>query len=594
MSRVSLLATPSSTLAHGMADRAERHGPRLAVAFSAGDGRWLDLSYAELWRRSVAVAGLLRTLPRRGNGPRFVLIALPNGIEYVTAFYGCLVAGMVAVPFYPPTTTSSRAARAFIERLTQIVEDCRPSAMIVPAASVAQVHAELPAPLLAGTVVLAAEELPVEPAGGAEPIRARPDDLALLQYTSGSTTMPKGVMVSHANLVHNTAWTAANLCSAEGEAGTSWLPLFHDMGLIGMVCHPLGAGMSVYLTTPAAFVRRPLLWLETISRSRSCLTMAPNFAYDLCVRWVTEEQRSTLDLSCLRIAVIAAEPVRPATVGAFTRAYQRCGFHPAAMTPAYGMAENTLDVTVSDWRRDPTMIEVSTARLRHDGVAVAPQDEATTVLVGCGADLAPDCETLVVDPQRLEPCPDGRVGEIWTTGPSVAHGYWSQREASEHTFAAELPGDGRRFLRTGDLGVRLDGSLYVVGRIKDLIIQQGVNHYPQDVEHTAERASSAVQPGGVAAFTVDDSQAAVVVCELRSHGKAVEPAAVLDAVRRAVVEEHGLQLRAAALVRKGQVPRTTSGKVRRRASADRWLAGEFDVVAAWPRASVTATGRTER
>jgi acyl-CoA synthetase (AMP-forming)/AMP-acid ligase II len=592
--RVSQLAERCPTLAHNLTARAERHGDRDAVSFTGGDGVWTTLTYRQLWQRAAAVAGLLRTARRRAGEPQFVVIVLPNGLDYVASFYGCLLAGAVGVPFFPPAILSARAARAFGQRIVQIARDCRPSVVILPRELIDQVRSVLDETGTGEAMLVAVEDLPTAADTDPGPLRidARPDDLGLLQYTSGSTTTPKGVMVSHANLVHNVNGLAANLDSAEGESVTSWLPLFHDMGLIGKVLHPLSAGMTVHLTTPVAFVRRPLLWLDTISRSRSIMTMAPNFAYDLCVRWITEEQRESLDLSCLRHAVNAAEPVRLSTIEAFTKAYERHGFRPGAMRPAYGMAENTLCISIFDRLRDPVLREVSVERLRRDGVAVPARDEPATVLVGCGVDFTPDSETVIVDPQRLRACPDGTVGEIWVTGTSVAQGYWGLPELSEQTFAAELAGDGRRFLRTGDLGVKMGDELFIVGRIKDVIIQQGVNHYPQDVEYTAEQAHPAVQPSGTAVFTVragDDGERVVLVCELARYGEA-DPAAVLAAVRTAVTEEHGLELDTVALVRKGQIPKTTSGKIRRRASAQRWLDGEFETVAAWPAAAVPRRG----
>jgi acyl-CoA synthetase (AMP-forming)/AMP-acid ligase II len=581
---------PHPTLVHNLAARAARHPDRDAVAFTHGNGDWSPLTYAALWTRASAVAELVRAARRRADGPQFTLIVLPNGLDYVTSFYGSLIAGAVAVPFFPPTTMTSRAAVAFGRRMAQIMRDCEPSLIILPGQLIEQVAHGL-GDMLARTTLVAAEQLPVTPSAPTAPV-ARPDDLALLQYTSGSTTTPKGVMVSHGNLTHNVTGLADRLGSTDGESLTTWLPLFHDMGLIGAVCHPLAAGMSVRMMAPATFVRQPFLWLDTITRFRSTITFAPNFAYDMCVRWVSEEQRETLDLSCLRHAVNAAEPVRAATIDAFAKAYQRHGYEPGAMMPAYGMAENTLAVSVFDRQQEPVMLEVSAERLGRDGVVVAARDEPTTVLVGCGRDFTADSETVIVDPERLEPAADGTVGEIWVTSPSVAQGYWGQPEASAEAFAAELPHDGRRFLRTGDLGTKVDGVVYIVGRIRDIIIQHGVNHYPQDVEHTAERAHPAVKPGGVAVFVVpgEDDDCVVLVCELASYGPAVDMQAVLTAVRRAVAEEHGLQLSAAALVRKGQIPKTTSGKVKRHASAERWQTGGFNAVREWPASAAPRSG----
>jgi acyl-CoA synthetase (AMP-forming)/AMP-acid ligase II len=578
---VSPLVRPHATLPSNLAERAERHGERIAVSFRTGDGAATELTYAGLWQRAAAVAELVRAARRREHDPQFVLIVLPNGLDYIASFHGCLLAGAVAVPFYPPAIMTSRAAQAFDQRIGQVLRDCRPSLVVLSADLVDQVRAAVDPDLRAATSWVVAEHLPAAPQDVESAVRidARPVDLALLQYTSGSTMLPKGVMVTHRNLLHNTAMMRTAFGAVEGDAVTTWLPLYHDMGLIGMMLMPLSAGMTINLSTPPDFVRRPFGWLETMSRTATTVTMAPNFALDLCVRWVTEEERQSLDLSALRCLVVGAEPVRPTTIEAFTKSFEPCGLGSSVITPGYGMAEATLCVTATGGPHNPVLLEVSAARLR-EGVAQPPGDEPSTVIVGCGSDALPEIETVIVDPERVVPLPDGHVGEIWTTGPSVAEGYWGLPDVSDATFAAELPNDGRQFLRTGDLGLKVDGQLFIIGRIKDLIIQQGVNHYPQDLEYTAEQADPLVRLGGAVAFTVPagDGEGLVVLCELLRYGKGVDGATIVRAVRRALTEQHGVELHAVAIVRKGQIPKTTSGKVRRRASAARWLDGQFETV----------------
>jgi acyl-CoA synthetase (AMP-forming)/AMP-acid ligase II len=573
-----------STLAHNLAGRADRHGDQIAVAFTAGDDRWQRLTYAELAARAAAAGDLLRGVRRVGQRQQFVLIMLPNGPDYVVCLYACMLAGAVAVPFYPPASATGRSARAFGGRLREIWANCQPSVVIAPTDLTDFVAAELQASPGPAPVVLAAASLPsvAETAGGIHRIDCRPGDLALLQYTSGSTREPKGVMITHANLAHNVHAFATSLGSAEGESIATWLPLFHDLGLIGTLLHPLAAGMTVCLTTPTAFARRPFLWLDMASRSQATIIMAPNFAFDLCVRWVTEEQRASLDLSHLRVALNGAEPVRHTTIEAFVKAYERYGFRPSATVPGYGLAESTVTVAMSDWRTEPARLEVSEARLRRDGVAVPADHEPARVLVGCGPDVA-DTTTIIVDPVRLAACPAGTVGEIWVTGPSVAAGYWNLPAVSGQVFTAELADDGRDFLRTGDLGVKIDDELYIVGRINDMIIQRGVNHSPQDIEFTAEHAHPAVRAGGSAVFTVSagNDEELVVLCELDRYGNGIDHSAIMTAVRAAVVEAHGLEVGTVALLRKGQVPKTTSGKVRRGLSGEKWLAGDFDRLAVW-------------
>jgi acyl-CoA synthetase (AMP-forming)/AMP-acid ligase II len=573
------------TLAHDITSRAERHGERIAVSFTVGDGIFTEMSYAELGGRAAAFGALLRAVRRHQQEPQFVLIILPNGLEYVTSFYGCLIGGAVAVPFYPPGALNARTAAAFRDRLNQIMRDCRPSVIVLPANLAEHVRAELAASdLLGGTVLIAAEDLPDATTPGDGVVHARPGDLALLQYTSGSTTVPRGVMVSHDNLVHNASAMGARLGSADGESMVTWLPLYHDMGLVGSICHPLLAGMTVQLTTPSAFVRRPVLWLRMTTQFRPVIIAAPNFAYDLCVGAVSEEQRAGLDLRSVRFAVSAAEPVRRSTLAAFIDAYQPYGFDPSAFAPGYGLAEATLAVSLCGHGRPSALLEVSADELRHGTIAAPAAGEAVTALVGCGTEVDSDTEVVIVDRTALVPLKDRAIGEIWATGPSVAQGYWGLPDLSAQEFAAELPGDGRRFLRTGDLGVKVDGSVYVTGRVKDVIIQRGINHYPQDVEFTAEKAHPAMRPGGSAVFTVpsDDGEQVVLLCELTRYGDPATSSQILHAVRIAIAEQHGLDVPVAAIVRKGQIPKTTSGKVRRRNSAKRWLDNDFDTVAVWP------------
>lgn len=596
--RIPVAAQPRSphTLAHDLLDRAHRHGERTAIEFTSGDGRWSALTYAELAGRAGALARLLPSADPAGP-PRFVLIMLPNSLDYVVAVYACLVAGVVAVPFYPPNVQTARTARVFNGRLREIQRDCAPDVIVLPDEQADFVAAALssadhPSPRLITTGELPG---PSEHWTGLSPA-VRGADLALLQYTSGSTRTPSGVMVSHGNLVANTDAFAAVIAATDGEAAVSWLPLFHDLGLIGMLFTPLRSGMTLHLTTPAAFVRRPMLWLEMIDRARASLTMAPNFAFELCTRGGAPNGRSLdpngrrLDLSSLRVAINGAEPVRHTTVDSFASTFRDWGFRPTAMVPGYGLAEATLSVTVSDHRELPRHLRVCAERLRRDGVAVPPGSGQVTVLTGCGTDVD-DTETVIVDPDRLSPCPPGTVGEVWVTGPGVAGGYWNQPERSDETFRDGPSGDPRRFVRTGDLGVKIDGVLYLVGRVKDMIIQRGVNHCPQDVEHAAESAHPALRLGGTVVFTTEpgDSGPVVVLCELARYPGESAYQGILTTVRAALAEEFGLDIALIGLVGKGQIPKTTSGKVQRRASARRWLADGFELLARSPALS-TAGG----
>ncbi|MFD7096662.1 fatty acyl-AMP ligase [Streptomyces xanthophaeus] len=600
------------TLAHALARHAETRADTTAIAYATSSARGDEgaeeaLGYGELYGRALSLGAVLRSLPTRTHDRPFVLIALPNGVDYVSSFFACLTADAVAVTYHPPALSTARAGRAYDQRLAQILRDCEPSAIIARP----QLHQRLRkvadaaglAPLILDPRQPGTTDGP-SGAGGRDAPLARPDHLALLQYTSGSTSDPKGVMVSHANLVHNVRGMTRSLGTGPGQAAAGWLPLFHDMGLIGMICHPIWAGMSVHMSTPADFLRNPLGWLRTLTRTRATVTFAPDFGYATAVHKVPEDRRAGLDLSGLRHALSGAEPVRPHTVERFAKEYAPYGFDPHAMMPAYGLAEATLVVSCLDRQAAPAFHEVSAEALGKERRAEAPDGSRQAVLVGCGRSLAPDTEIAIVDPSTAVRTAPGEVGEIWVSGPSVAGGYWGRPEDSARVFGARpepaagaATGAGRTYLRTGDLGVWYEGQLCVVGRIKDVIVHRGTNHYPQDLEATVESCHPA--PVRAAALSVPEpdhgagghgGERIVVVTELTAYGDDVDYDAIAQAVRSAVLEEHGIPLAAVALLKAGAVPRTTSGKVRRQEGVRRWNAGEFKPVAEWRRERTSEGG----
>lgn len=587
--------TDHPTLGHALASHAERLSTTTALVYGRPDGGHDRRSYAELYAQAAAVGAVLHDLPPRTHERPFVLIALPDGVDYVASFFGCVLGDTVAVTFHPPLMSTTRAGKAWDHRLEQILRDCEPSAVITTPELRTRVTAVAGAAALS-PLVIAPEEIGWDAGGEAGPVRSRPDALALLQYTSGSTSSPKGAMVSNANLAHNIAHIRRNLSTGPGQSAAGWLPLFHDMGLIGMVCHPLTAGMSLHMSTPTGFLRNPLGWLRTLSETRSTFTIAPDFGYATAVHKVPEERRAGLDLSELRHALNGAEPVRSKTVRAFGQAYEPYGFDPHALMPVYGLAEATLVVTCLDRQAPPALGEADRRTLGGTPGDDARPGTARTELVGCGAAIAPDMEVAVVDPRTSRRLPAGQVGEIWISGPGVAGGYWGRETATRETFGAQVdePGlEGRRFLRTGDLGVWHEGQLCVAGRIKDVIIHRGTNHHPQDLEATAEGCHELV--ARAVAFAVrdeeDQDEQVVLACELHAYGPRSDHAAVLAALRGAVLEEHGIAPAAVAVVQSGAVPRTTSGKLRRAEAAQRWSTGEFRTVALWHRGATSKGGR---
>jgi acyl transferase domain-containing protein/acyl-CoA synthetase (AMP-forming)/AMP-acid ligase II/acyl carrier protein len=530
------------------------------------------LTFSDVERQARAVAARLQD--EAAPGERALLLH-PPGLDFVTAFLGCLYAGIIAVPVYPPRNNRN------LGRLTSIARDCRPRLVLSTAASLRRIEPWLEQePALAGIERIATDELPGGLAATWRRPSIGPDTLAFLQYTSGSTADPKGVMVSHANLLHNEERMRVAADYPERPVAVSWLPVYHDLGLIGAVLQSLYTGIHCVLMAPAAFLQQPVRWLRAISHYRGTTSGAPNFAWDLCLRAVSEEQKETLDLSSWAEAFTGAEPIRAETIERFSQGFAGCGFRRSAFFPCYGLAEATLFVTGA--RQSPTVIEVDAAALeRHE---ILPAAGTGRRLVGCGHPWLED-RVEIVDAETGERRPPGSVGEIWVAGPSVAAGYWNQPEATERDLRARLAGGTgtETYLRTGDLGFLAEGELFVTGRLKDLLILNGRNHYPQDIELTVERSHPALRPASGAAFAVEagGQERLAVVQELLPRARLDDPVAVFRAVRAAVAEEHEIALHRFVLVEPGSVPKTSSGKIQRRATRQALQEGRLAVVHTW-------------
>src|SRR5215208_3190976 len=556
--------------------RASHQSRRRAYTF-LGDGgaEESSVTYGELDRRARAVAAQLQTL-KVASGES-ALLFYPPGPEYVAAFLGCLYAGVVAVPAYPP-----RLNRA-ISRLRAIVVDSKATVALTTTRILSNLERRFAyTPEMKSLRWLATDD-GKDPAGEWCYPEIGGNTLAFLQYTSGSTAAPKGVMVTHGNLLHNLAMIYNGLGHTPDSQMVIWLPPYHDMGLIGGVLQPLYGGFPAALMSPVSFLQRPLGWLQAISRLGADSGGGPNFAYDLCSRKITPEERATLDLSSWEVAFCGAEPIRRETLEQFTATFAPCGFRREAFYPGYGLAESTLFVSGGSKTSSPVVLSVEGAELERDRVVTASAgDEGSRTLVGCGRALA-DQKVVVVEPKSLTQCSPGRVGEIWVSGPSVTQGYWGRLEETKHAFRAYRADTGEGpFLRTGDLGFLHQGELFVTGRLKDLIIIRGRNHYPQDIEQTAEQSHVALRPGGCAAFSVeaDEGNRLVIVQELeRPYMRSADADEVIAAVRRAVAEHHELEIHAVALVRTGSIPKTSSGKIQRRATRTAYVEGTLPVVA---------------
>lgn len=525
------------------------------------------LTYAGLDRRARAIAAGLtaRDLPGRT-----ALLVYPPGLEFICAFLACLYARVIPVVVNPPHSVSHAFSR--LRAIARAAEACA----VLAAEELAKLRERLAPsePWLAGLPWIVTDHIETGSADGyARPV-VDPDDLAFLQFTSGSTSAPKGVMVRHANAIANARALRAAFQLQPHDKLVSWLPMYHDMGLIGSAITPLVCGGEGVLMSPLTFLRRPIRWLSAISEHRATIGVAPDFAYALCARRITPEQREGLDLSRWRVALTGAEPVRPATLDDFARAFADCGFRRQAFAPSYGLAESTLMVTAADGEERPVIGSFDQRSLEH-GVAkrVPPTAARGRSIVSCGRPLGVDA-LLVVDPSSQRPLPEDRIGEIWVAGRSVAAGYWRQPDVTREVFGARPRGDGGpRFLRTGDLGFLHEGQLYVTGRLKDLIVIHGRNFAPQDVEAAVEQRCRGLRPGFGAAFSVeaDGEERLVVVYELEDGD--ARPGWLEEDVRDAVAREFGLGTHAVVLIPPDAIPRTTSGKIRRRACRELFLDG---------------------
>jgi amino acid adenylation domain-containing protein len=560
------------TLIHALVARSQATPD--ASAFSwISDGQELveRLTYGELAAQAAAIAAQLRSCTTAGDR---VLLLFGPGLEFVTAFLACLSAGVIAVPAYPPRNRRHHA------RLNAIVEDARPKVVLVGnvgASKVDEWMAELPFPITRVTV-----RPDVLGATVRDSIRLpRPSDLALLQYTSGSTSTPKGVMVTHGNIAHNSESLRRAFHLGAHSVSVCWLPSFHDMGLIDGVVQPLYSGFPGYLMAPSTFIQRPATWLEAISRYGATHCGGPNFGYEACVQGVSEEQMAALDLRAWETAYNGAEPIRRETLEAFARKFAGCGFAPKQFYACFGLAESTLMVTGSDVHAEPVIFAADNDALERHIVAPAadPHSVMTRHLVGSGTPID-GMRVEIVDPERRVPC-DGTVGEIWVAGPSVAAGYWQRPEATAETFEARLATGEGPFMRTGDLGFVRGRELFVAGRIKDLVIIRGRNHYPQDIEATSQAAHPALARGLAACFSVEDgeSERLIIVQEVpRTQARSLPVDEVVQAIRAAVVDAHEVDPWEIVLVSALSLPKTSSGKLQRAESRRMYRADEFRVL----------------
>lgn len=566
----------SETMGDLLSRQAQRYpGEPACVVLDRHGQETSRVTYGELDRRARAVAAVMQLSAEPGDR---ALLAFPTSVDFLVGLYACAYAHIVAVPVPVP----GKGAAIGTARLSGIIEDAAPR-LVLTTAEIAARPREYG---LGATHTVAVAAVPAEWAGKfRDPGRDHAGIPAFMQYTSGSTSEPKGVQISHRNVLANLADLYATIPLSLPDDDrlriVSWLPLFHDMGL-GQVLVATASGGLVVLISPTSFLLQPVLWLEAITRYRAHMATAPNFAYDLCARRVTEEQRRGLDLSCWRFALNGSEHVRVGTLDVFARTFAPVGFDPAAYVPCYGLAESTF--YVSGARGSYGHLTVSVSALERESEVRAPEGaEPGRQVVSCGP-VAAGLDVRIVDPESFRECPPGHVGEIWVAGDSISRGYW--RRADERFWVTLSGAPDRPFLRTRDLGFLLGGELYVLGRLDDVIVLDGRNHHPHDIELTVQKSHPAVAAGRVAAFGYQRGEDTVVVVaaetargvRIAAAGQAPEPehvtgTEVAQAVRAAVAAEHQIRVAQVVLLRPAGLPRTTSGKVRRRRCRDLFLDG---------------------
>jgi len=564
--------------------------PQQSAYSFMSNGEQIDsqLSYAGLDANARAIAANLQLNHGLKKGDRVVLLFVP-GLDFIRAFHACIYAGFIAIPVNPPSSTGQSWAN-FIA-----IVDNASAALILADATKQQflVRQNVVHKTTLKALVIDIATLDMTLGDRFAAVDSRPDDIAMLQYTSGSTGIPKGVMVTQANILHNMKLINEQV-SQHHTVGVSWLPVYHDMGLFGGVLQSAYVGGHHISMPPTAFLLKPVRWLRAIAEHGAAVSCAPNFAFDLCVDAIDDATAGTLDLSQWKVVASGAEPVLPPTLRRFGRKFFKCGFNPVGFVPCYGLAESTLLVCARkpDYNKPPTAIAVDKSALKQRRIELSDREStAAKEFVSCGR---PDANQIaIVDTDNLSAMPENRVGEIWIRGDSISPGYWNDPQRTADVFNASLTlHNGESFndyYRTGDLGFLHDGEIYIAGRLKDLIIVHGKNHFPGDLERTAQTAHDALMMDSGAVFSVDVEgiERIVIAQEIKQArvrdftSDATLADNVIEAVKEAINRHHEVQVHGVMLVKPGRIFKTSSGKIRRSACRDAYVEQQFEQVGNW-------------
>lgn len=580
-------APPVATMVELLRWRAARQHGRVAYTFvEDGETKAVDRTYGGLDRRARAVAAWLAQGNARGDR---ALMMFEEGLEYLDALFGCMYADVLAVPVHPP---DPRRLQRTLPRLLNIAKDAGVTAVLTTSDIAGAARAAFAdVAELASARWLAVDALDEALADAWADPGIASDDLAYLQYTSGSTALPKGVMVSHRNLVHQLVDFDTGYGHTPDSVLVSWLPATHDLGLVYGRFMPLFVGFRCVFTSPAAFMQKPSRWMGLVSRFRGTHSPSPNFGFEVAARKVSPEELALLDLSCVKVLLNGAEPIRQESEERFVEVYAAAKLPRAAVTHAMGMSEATAKIMTEPVDRSPPrFVHIDGAAYERNEVVVVPRGAPNSRTVASNGTTLYDTVVHAVDPQTHEKLGPDRVGEMWVKGTTVARGYWNNPEATEAVFRARTTDGDGPFLRTGDLIFRHDGEIYLSGRLKDVIIVRGQNHHPADLEWTVGNAHAALRPNCAAAFGVSDAHGEHVVLVTEVYeDKVRDPEAVLGAVRAALAE-HGLAARSIVLMPARALPKTSSGKIQRTLARKLFLDGDLPALHRWdaPEAAVQA------
>ncbi|MDJ0744658.1 MAG: fatty acyl-AMP ligase [Xenococcaceae cyanobacterium MO_167.B27] len=542
-----------------------------------------NLTYQQLDTQAIAIASQLQAIVKPG-GRALLVYPYHAGLEFIAAFMGCLYAGVIAVTKNPP-----RRGKA-VSELTERVKLSEASVLLTNTEFLRVIDEEVAKNqeirgkfkhfnrIATDTIDLALAKDWKEP-------KIISDTIAFLQYTSGSTGKPKGVMVSHNNILHNQETIRQGFAHDESAIVVGWLPMFHDMGLIGNVLQPLYLGTPSILMSPVYVAQQPWEWLKAIAHYQATTSGGPNFAYDLLCLKATPEKLANLDLSSWKVAFSGAETVRAETIARFSHIFANCGFNHSAFYPCYGMAEATLFITGSVPEQQPIIKYLDSSALEQNKVVeVAAEKPGSKPIVGCGKTWL-DTEVIIVNPKTLTLCQEDEIGEIWVSGAGIGQGYWNQPEATKDTFAGNLKDSTTvKYLRTGDLGFLDNGELFITGRLKEVMIFWGRFCYPQHVEDTVQKSHPALRKNAGAAFSIDRDGAdrLVIVQEVeRSYLRSLNMEEIVTAISQSVGQEHEVEVYAIALIKTGSIPKTSSGKIQRRSCSNKFLEGSLNIIAQW-------------